>query len=308
MGVSHLNREILMKKMIFVCFLTVAVASQAFSDEIDDVMELLAAERGGEILYLSKVNLGIPGGDTWIADRRDEWAYIYFIDSDKKVSVVKRGNRTFAEPSKIMYMDQSTYSRVNLDFDIMRDIPGTRIGNKAATFGDFNGDGRDEIFDFYNTESLCTISGYNSDKDTMESYFGCHYDIINPKGPSPVEFINNQGVYSIKVSLWDLREKQYVWVFWAWDEESSKYVQYARINESEIRNSDTEDNIRSVQPILAEQNTGELAEDRSVQEETAFAPPDSEKKSGFNLYIVIISAIAVLAAAAIFIIEKKKKK
>jgi hypothetical protein len=292
-----------MKKSILAFILTMAVASHAFSDEIDEVRELLAKERGGEILYLSKINLGISGGDTWIADRSNEWAYIYFIDNDKKVSVVKRGDRTFADPSEIMCIDPNTQSMVNLEFDIMRDIPGTRIGNKVATIGDFNGDGMDEIFDFYNTESLCTISGYNSDKETMESYFGYHYDIRDPKGPSPVEFINNQGIYSIKVNWWDSREKQYVWVFFAWDEESRKYVQYARMNETEIKNSDTEDDIKPSQPVLAEQSKDEFAEDGEIQKEFA---DDSGKSPRLIFYIAIAVGVIALALTLVFVVRRKK--
>ena len=261
-------------------------------------MELLAAERGGDILYLSKINLGIPGGDNWIADRSNGRAYIYVVDNDRKVNI--KEIISYAEPSKIMYMDQSTYSRVNLEFDIMRDVPGTRISNKVAIFMDFNGDGIDEIFDFYDSESLCTIFGYNSDNGEIESCFGYHYDIRDPKGPSPVEFINNQGVYSIKVNWWSLREKQYFWIFFAWDEEQRKFVEVEDWEKPYMELS---------QPVLAEQSTDEveLVEDRRVQEDAAFAPVDSGKSSRFNFYIVIIAGIIVLAAVTVFIEVKKKK-
>ena len=290
-----------MKKAVLAFIFAVSVMCQIYSDEIDEVRELLAKERGGDILYLSKINLGIPRGENWIADRSNGLAYIYVIDNDKNVNIQE--SRSYAEPSIIRYMDQSTYSRANLEFDIMRDIPGTRIGNKAATFGDFNGDGRDEIFNFYDSESLCTIFGYNSDNGEIESCFGYHYDIRDPKGPSPVEFINNQGVYSIKVNWWSLREKRYFWIFFAWDEEQRKFVEIEKFVETE------KDNIKPVQPVLAEQSTDEveLVEDRRVQEDAAFAPVDSGKSSRFNFYIVIIAGIIVLAAVTVFIEVKKKK-
>ena len=284
-----------MKKAVLALILTMAVASQAFSDEIDDVKELLANERGGDILYLSKINLGIPGGDNWIANRSNGRTYIYVIDNDKKVNIQE--SRSYAEPSIIRYMDQSTYSRANLEFDIMRDIPGTRIGNKAATFGDFNGDGTDEIFNFYDSESLCTIWGYNSDKGKIESCFGCHYDIKDPKGPSPVEFINNQGIYNIKVNWWSLREKQYIWVFWAWDEEQRKFVEIEEFVE------DWEKSYKEPsQPILAEQNTGEFAQDRETQK--IATPADSSKGSRFIFYIAI--AVGVIALVLFFVVRRKK--
>jgi flagellar basal body-associated protein FliL len=49
-------------------------------------------------------------------------------------------------------------------------------------------------------------------------------------------------------------------------------------------------------------------EENAFEETSASTPADSEKKSGFNLYIVIISGIAVLAAAIVFIVLKMKKK
>jgi hypothetical protein len=277
-----------------ICF---ANAPLVFSDEIDEVRELLANERGGDILYLSKINLGIPGGDNWIADRSNGLAYIYVIDNDKNINIQDR--ISYAEPSQIRYMDQSTYSRANLEFDIMRDIPGTRIGNKAATFGDFNGDGTDEIFNFYDSESLCTMWGYNSDKGEIESCFGCHYDIRDPKGPSPVEFINNQGIYNIKVNWWSLSEKQYFWIFFAWDEEQRKFVEIEKFVETE------KDNIKPPQPVLAEQNTDEFAQDRETQKEVTST--DSGKNSRFYLYIGIAVGIIALALVAVFVVRRKKK-
>ena len=288
-----------MKRAVLAFIFAVSVMCQIYSDEIDDVKDLLANERGGDILYLSKINLGIPGGDNWIADRSNGRTYIYVIDNDKKVNIQE--SRSYAEPSQILYMD--TYSIANLEFDIMRDIPGTRIGNKAATFGDFNGDGIDEFFNFYDSENLCSIWGYNSDKGKMELYFGCHYDIRDPKGPSPVEFINNQGIYNIKVNWWSLREKQYIWVFWAWDEEQRKFVEVEEFVEGW-----EETYVEPSQPVLAEQNTDEveLVEDRRVQEDAAFAPVDSGKSSRFNFYIVIIAGTIALAAVIVAILRKKR--
>ena len=76
--------------LLLVCAICFANAPLVFSEEIDEVRELLANERGGDILYLSKINLGIPGGDNWIADRSNGLTYIYvFVEIEKFVETEK---------------------------------------------------------------------------------------------------------------------------------------------------------------------------------------------------------------------------
>jgi len=209
------------KRLILLFILTMCCINLAFSDENDEIKRLLLAEEGGNIECLSKINLGIPGGDNWIANRSDGYTYIYIVDSEKKVRTVRR--RDFTEQTEIRFWDSNIRTNVDLEFDIMKNIPGTRLGSKAVAFGDYNGDGFDEIFFFSRgVTNSALIWGYNN--DAMETYFASRYNIIDPKGPFPIEFINYKGIDGVKVNVWDYPTNKYVWDFYAWYENSRKYV------------------------------------------------------------------------------------
>jgi len=189
-------------KKFFLMFLLIVITVLVFSDEIDEVMELLAKERGGEILFLSKINLGIPGGDNWIADRSDKSTYVYTINDNKEVECV--GEMSITELSEVRYWVRNNNTYIDLEYDIMQGIPGTKLGSKAASFGDFNNDGKDEIFiinPYY--ESHCYIRGYDSESDKraikitpykeLTTHWSCRFDFISPREPAPVFFTRYQG-------------------------------------------------------------------------------------------------------------------
>jgi len=213
-----------MKKIFLVIIFISCFNNLLFSDEYDKARELIRAEilgRYGEILYLSKINLGIPGGENWICVMSERVMLIYTINNETINRIWGSG---YLEISQIMYWDSNSRSNVDLEFDIMKNIPGTRLGSKAVAFGDYNGDGFDEIFFFYATagESNANIWGYNNGE--MKLYFANRYNIIDPKGPSPIEFINYQGVDGIKVYVWDYLKERYFHRFFTWDEGSHRYI------------------------------------------------------------------------------------
>jgi hypothetical protein len=226
----------LMKKL-FLMFLLIAITVLAFSDEIDEVKELLMSEEGVDIVYLSRINLGILGGDNWIANGSDWRTYIYTINSNKEVKMA--GGIGTVELAEIRYRDINTQSFTYLEYDIMQDIPGTRIGRKMASFGDYNNDSTDEIFIIDPAIQLtCFILGYDSNNGKELHYLRQSFFPISPKGPAPVVFANYQGTDGILIHTISVvettKEDRYFWFFFVWDEESRKYVKQMEILANEI--------------------------------------------------------------------------
>jgi len=309
-------------KKLFLMFLLIAITALVFSDEIDEVMELLAAERGGEILYLSRINLGIPGGDNWIANRNDGsgGTFIYTINDDREVEYI--GGLIFAEQSEIRYWDRNTNTYIDLEYDFMNSIPGTRIGSKAANFGDFNGDGKDEIFEINPYLAYCSIIGFDIESDKrpikitpykeLTAYWLCSFDFISSKESAPVFFTRYLGTDGILIHTADIRG-QFYWIFFTWDEESRKYVELIRIPADEIDwsmfpSEKDESRQNNNEPAVVESVVSGNEEENALEKTTASTPADSGKSTKSILYIVIISGIAALAAVVVFIVLRMKKK
>jgi hypothetical protein len=316
--------EILMKKL-FLMFLLIVTAVLVFTDEVDEVRELLAAERGGEILFLSRINLGIPGGDNWIANRNDGSgrAYIYTINDDREVEFIY--SMSIYELSDVRYFDRTNHIYIDLEYNIMQGFPGTQIGSLAAVFGDYNGDGRDEICivngNWY--EPSCYIRGYDVESDKrpikitpykeLTTHWSCRFDFISPREPAPVFFTRYKGRDGFLIHFRDHLANRFIWVFFVWDEESREYVELMEIPADKIDwsmfpSEKDEDSRNNNEPALVNNVISGNEEENAFEETSASTPADSSKKSGLNLYIVIISGIAVLAAAIAFIVLKMKKK
>ena len=211
-----------MRGIIFIIYIATRVVVTAFADEHDEIKRLLLAEEGGNIEALAKINLGFPDVDTWIVNREDGYTHIYSVDGEKNIRYVTL--IATVEQSEVRYWDTNIQSNVDLEFDIMQNIPGTRLGSKAVAFGDYNDDGIDEIFIIipYN-ESRCNIWRI-CENGEKELYFASRFNITEPKGPPPVVFINYQGLDGIKVNVWDYPTKRYVWDFYAWSKMNNKFV------------------------------------------------------------------------------------
>jgi len=295
-----------MKRIFLATVFTLSVICHIFAIDIDEARELLLAEEGGNILYLSKINLGISGGDNWIANRSDDRTFIYTISDDKEVKYIDRF--VVFELSKVRYRDKSG-NYTDLKYDFLQGISGTRLGEKAAKFGDYNGDGIDEILMIWPyDESKCYIWGYDNDKINKVYYFSCIFNIINPNEPSPIIFANYQGKDGILVHIRNDSLRQYVWLFFEWDEESREFLSQMEISADEIDFSqftifkadenEKEEQEEPSQPVLETHNTDEFVETR-VEQKAAFT-------TGLGFYIGI-GGIFVIAAVVFVLIRKKKR-
>jgi len=185
-----------------------------------------------KILFIEKANFGIPGGDNWIVLVSDNIILFYVIIGDK---IEKR------------YFDKCFEIFKYSDFDIMQEIPGTHIGNTTSSFGDFNGDGKDEIFQygFYGRAFIIRILAYNAEKDEIgEDHDEIPFGIVDKvNGPAPVEFMTYKGIYGFKVYHERLEvaggegwvpnpdPKNDKWIFYTWDAEQRKYVEIGEVVE-----------------------------------------------------------------------------
>ena len=173
----------------------------------------------------------MPGGDNWIVKHADIDMHItiYVTNNDK---IIKE---YYATVGGLNFIDQEL-NEIS-EFDIMRDIPGTHLPDGVFSFGDFNGDGIDEIFSYI----YSYLVGYNIDifhyDSEKEGFVYCRipYTIINPKyGPAPVEFATYQGKLGFKVYNekyhWETETiEEGKWYFYTWDAEQRKYVEVGEV-------------------------------------------------------------------------------
>jgi hypothetical protein len=173
---------------------------QSEEERIKDLLyarEEWATKRNRSILSVKKINFGIPGGDNWLV----EWSnpeterYTLLILYLMKDDVILKDYNLGLNYNKDR---ESVQGR----FDIMKDIPGTHIGNGASSIGDFNGDGLDEVFQyvFGGMGKFIFIIGYDAATGDIENYCRIPFDIIDPEnGPAPAEFMSYKGMEGFKV-------------------------------------------------------------------------------------------------------------
>ena len=183
-----------------------------------------------EITYISEANFGITGGDNWIVRFSDGVIVIFVINNNMIVKNYSTTTFNLAEYSA---------------FDIMRDIPGIRIDNSTSVFGDFNGDGVDEIFiyGFYGAGKFIVIYSYDKENDDFFNlYCRIPFEIIDfNHGPAPVEFINYNGIDGFKVCIFEPEvaggpgwtpspsPRNNKWFFYTWDAEQRQYVEVGEV-------------------------------------------------------------------------------
>jgi len=191
-----------------------------------------------KIIYIEKANFGIPGGDNWIVLLNNKLIFFYAIgDNEKK------------KDSFLLKKDSHSYGFIldeESEFNIIQDIPGTHIGNTTSSFGDYNGDSIDEIFEygFFGWGSVINIWSYDKIKDKFVSYCEIPFEIIDSKkGPAPVEFLTYKGMYGFKVYYsnnevaggigWvsDPDPNNGKWIFYTWDTDQRKYVEIGEVVE-----------------------------------------------------------------------------
>jgi hypothetical protein len=202
----------------------------------------------------------------------------------------------------------------------MKDIPGTRIGNGASTFGDFNGDGLDEVFQyaFGGNGKFIFIIGYDETEKKIDYSCNIRFALLDPKNsPVPFEFMTYQGVEGFKVyqDIYNgppihkpkhLDDTGLSWYFYAWDEGSRKYVELAEIGE------DIDYTMFSNYKAAIEEEPEEIAPVPEEQAVEGTAPVVSQAEPERRNLIPIIGIVAgvlalILGVCGILLIRRKKK-
>ena len=241
--------------------LILLVGSLYCQDEESEIKTLILSnysKSDREITLLRKINMGILGGDNWLA----EWTYERTIETFICIYVINDGSVI-----KEMTLGANYDVSLDTDFDIMRHIPGMRVGESSCVVYDYNEDGFDEIFRyaFGGSGNIVWIAGYDPEKKKFVDYARVPFKIIDRvRGPAPVEFVTYKGMKGFKVYFFvgelvggpsfvpSPNPKNNRWFFYTWDEEQRKFVEIEEFEENW-----EESYKESSQPVLAEHNTDE---------------------------------------------------
>jgi hypothetical protein len=305
----------------YLCAVFFLLAGNLFcQDEITDIKTLIMANdprSNREITLLRKINMGIPGGDNWLV----ESTYPPPYGTNVLVYVINDGNIIKKEN---LGPNFNVSERTN--FDIMKDIPGTRIREGSCVINDYNDDGFDEVFNFgfFGSWHYIYIKGYDLEKKEFVHYAYIPFDIIDrERGPSPAEFIIYKRMKGFKVYFFvyevaggpgwvpDPDPRNGKWIFYAWDEEQRKFVEIEEVEE---------DGIESAWPAVVkkdivewvwkpnEQESDELqfAEKDQYEEVSELTADDSAKNKRVNFYIIAITC-AIILEVAIYIVRRRKR-
>jgi len=204
---------------------------------VEEVRELIYEKdedirrRNLEIVFIQKANFGIPGGDNWIVRLSDRMVIVYLVNGSN-VEMRHSFRSTDVEHFGV--------------FNIMLDIPGSHISNSTSSFGDYNGDGTDEIFSFSSggMGEFVIITGYDLRSESFISHFRSSFSFIDSiHGPAPVQFLTYRDMYGFRVFVpipagyapgqeWIPNPHSdagtNIWNFYTWDAEQRQYVEVGR--------------------------------------------------------------------------------
>jgi len=180
------------------------------------------------ILYIHRANFGIPGGDNYIVLWRYEskgWNETY-VSHDIYVYSI-------SDKIENRYSIDTGIGRKAGDYNIMNNIPGIHIKDAYASFCDFNGDGKDELFSysFYGMGYYIEFHGYDAEENKIKNYCDeVKFEIID-EDTAPLVFTrykNKLGfkVYSTfysKIPPVKLINDYYAWYFFAWNDNTKQY-------------------------------------------------------------------------------------
>jgi hypothetical protein len=301
-----------MKKTLGIVILLLLTPSFLFCQDKEEIVSLLYeldAQRtkfGNEITFIEEFNFGIHGGSNWLVQWYEKYdssshkshiyTMIYVIDIDtKKIK--------FRESISLRSDDIPSYL-----LTYYQSLPGINKADGTCQIGDYNNDGIDEILQLI--ASRLTIIGYDPQRNEMKWYCDLRYgDVDEGYSSPPVEFIVYKGMNGFKIRCFEYNvaggpgyvsepnPRNRKWFFYAWDNGRREFVEIEEFEE------DWEKSYKEpVQPVLAEQNTGEFAQDRETQK--VVTPSDSGKDSRFIFYIAI--AVGVTALTLFFVVRRKK--
>jgi hypothetical protein len=182
-----------------------------------------------EVDYVEKVDFQIPGGDNWLLRLNNHNMLIYAIDRNKIV---------------IRYMLRDNDLEKESNFNIMQKIPGTRIGGGTSAYGDYNGDGKNDIFqyEFGGNGNYAVIYTYDPRRQVFVQLISVPFALLNKdRGPAPVEFLTYRDKYGFRVYFYQLdagsgpdwvsepepRNKK--WIFYTWDRVNREYTEVGEI-------------------------------------------------------------------------------
>ncbi|MDR1429598.1 MAG: hypothetical protein LBI85_04855 [Spirochaetaceae bacterium] len=220
----------------------VAIGNSPEAESIRDLLHKqheLATKWNKSVSSVNRVHFGVPGGDNWLVEWNDNDGSPY---TNLTLHLIRDG--IIIKDYEFGLNDNKDSDRIQSRFDIMKDIPGTHIGNGTSSVGDFNGDGMDEIFQyaFGGNGNFIVIIGYDAAADDIVYYCRIPFWLIDPEnGPAPVEFMTYKGMEGFKVYFLELtvaggptlppeptNPDNGKWVFYSWD---AAKMEYARIEE-----------------------------------------------------------------------------
>jgi len=205
-----------------------------------------------EIVFLEKVNMGIPGGDNWLVlfkERSTAWF------ADGRDPGYDYDLYIYAISNKVEIFYEIDYGYIPLDFflesniDIMENIPGLRIPEKNLSICEINQDRIEGLIGYEFNEhgwNGIVILVYDANQNKMLNL--CDdiiFDIVDKNGPAPLEFINYKGRDGFKVYSEyspfreglpppvNLINSHYAWYFCEFDNNINKYIVAEEYFESE---------------------------------------------------------------------------
>jgi hypothetical protein len=307
------EKEVFMRKKLCLFAVLILLTSILYSqDEESEVMSLILANasvKNRNITLFKKINMGIPGGDNWLVEWTPNRPGEVIRGTLINVYVIKDGNIILEKGVDSNLYTISEYS----DFDIMNNIPGTRLGEGSCVVYDYNDDGFDEVFNyaFWGSQWLIQITGYDQEKKIIVDYAEIPFSIIDrEKGPAPIDFTNYKGMKGFKIYFAqvevaggpgfvpDPHPYNGKWIFFTWDKEKRKFVDIGEYTEESVSEESVSD-----EAIFAQYHYS-FGEKNNIQEDTITSVDDKGKK-----YIFIIGIIlsVIMAVAIIWFIKKKKK-
>jgi hypothetical protein len=157
-----------MKKGAIILFFLLSLGIFTYADELSEKEKIIAAIQeqdemhtrdGKKIIHIQRVNMGIPGGENWLAEWNDSRLSFYSLDSNYIIITKFFGRYNLAH-------------YFSFGVDIVKDIPGIRIRDGYDVVGDYNDDGLDEIFGYSLPGSYISIfiSGYSVINNKVEYY------------------------------------------------------------------------------------------------------------------------------------------